>query len=342
MSMKRLLLAVGVTLLLVGCRKSGLAPENQVLKETKLLMGTTVEITVRGEDKALAGKAIGQAFREVEKIDNLMSTFKEDSEISLLNREGDRRPIKVSRDTCRVIRESLRLSALSGGAFDISVAPLLHLWGASRKSKQLPGKEDLKGTLALVNYRNIFINEEEGTVGFRKKGMNIDLGGIAKGYAVDKATERLRQQGIKRAIVNAGGDLYLLGRPFDKDFWVIGLRHPGKKGETLGIVRARNEAIATSGNYENYFSLGGKRYGHLLNPHTGRPVEGMLSVTVLAEDALRADGLATAIFVLGPKKGLELANHIKGVETIIISEDENGGMVISTTEGLKDRLSLNL
>ena len=362
--MKKVLLLIAFSLLLLSCRRSGVAPDNRMLKETKLLMGTTVEITVRGEDKTLAGKAIEQAFREMEKVDDLMSTFKEDSEISLLNREGARKPVKVSRETFRVIRESIRLSEVSNGAFDITVKPLVDLWRSVRKKERLleelkktlspagikdmkafssllPGKEELKKVLALVNYRNILLNEKKGTVRFREAGMEIDLGGIAKGYAVDKAVEKLRQEGVKQAIVNAGGDLYLLGSPPGKSFWNVGINHPFKKGKILGMVRTRNEAIATSGNYERYFTLGGKRYGHILNPHTGMPVEGILSVTVLSEKALTADGLATAIFVLGPKKGLELANRIKGVEAIIVSKDKQGGMIVSVSEGLKSRLSLD-
>ncbi len=343
MSRRKLLPVLGFIslLLLNGCRGAGTPPGNRIFRETKLLMGTTVEITVRGEDKALAGQAVEQAFREIEKVDNLMSTFKADSEISLINREGDRRPIKVSRDTFRVIRESLRLSEQSAGAFDISVAPLITLWRTAKKNKQLPGPGKLKETLALVGYRNIVIDEEKRTVGFRKKGMRINLGGIAKGYAVDRAVAKLRERGIKRAIVNAGGDLYLLGRPPEKDFWTIGLRHPGKKGKILGSIQARDEAIVTSGNYENYFTLDGKRYGHILDPRTGKPVEGILSVTVLAKDAFRADGLATAIFVLGPKKGLDLARRTKGIETIILSGNSTGGMVIANTEGLKGRVFIN-
>ncbi|NOX96688.1 MAG: FAD:protein FMN transferase [Nitrospirae bacterium] len=341
--MKKLLLTIGFGLFLLGgCREVGVSPENRTFTETKLLMGTTVEITIRGENKDLAGKAAEQAFREIEAVDSLMSTFKKDSEISRINREGARQPIKVSRDTFRVVRESIRLSELSGGAFDITVAPLVNLWRSARKNKRLPGQQNLKKALALVGYQNILLDEKNGTVGFRKKGMEIDLGGIAKGYAVDKAVEKLRQEGVKRAIINAGGDLYLLGRPPDKNFWKIGLRNPYKKDEILGTIKARDEAIATSGNYENYFTLGGKRYGHLLDPRTGKPTERVLSVTVLAKDALSADGLATAIFVLGVKKGLGLANRLEDVETIIVSEDDNGKMVVSTTKGLKDRLSLNL
>ena len=172
--------------------------------------------------------------------------------------------------------------------------------------------------------------------------MKITLGGIAKGYAVDQAIAALRQRGIKRAIVDAGGDLYALGRPPKRNFWEIGIQNPRKKGGLMGTIKVRDEAVVTSGQYERFFILGGKRYGQILNPRTGEPVmEGTLSVTVLAKDTMTADGLATAIFVLGPKKGLDLAEHLKGVEAIIVTKGNKGKMVTLTTEGLKGRLTLN-
>ncbi|MCD5401924.1 FAD:protein FMN transferase [candidate division NPL-UPA2 bacterium] len=338
--MKKLLLAIGFGLLLFGCQEAGAAPEHRTLRETRFLLGTTVEITIKGEEEARARQAIHHAFREIEKIHNLMNPFCEDSELSRLNREGAEGPVELGPDTFRVIQKSLRLSELSQGAFDITIAPLLRLWDAARKRGQLPGREELQKTLALVNYQNILFDEEKRTVKFREKGMSLNLGGIAKGYAVDKAVEKLRYWGIERAIVNAGGDIYLLGRPWERDFWVIGLKHPRRRGAILGTIKARDEAMVTSGDYEDYFILDGQRFSHLLDPRKGRPVEGVLSVTVLAENTLKADGLSTAIFVLGPKKGLELANRLAGVETIIVSEDAQGEMVITTTEGLKERFYL--
>ncbi len=340
-AVKKLLLTISLAFFFIaGCRGVGLDPEQRVFRETRFLLGTTVEITIRGEEEVWARKATEQAFREIEKIHNLMNPFQEDSEISRLNREGAQRPIEVGPDTFRVIRKSLRLSELSHGAFDITVAPLLQLWDSVRKRKQLPGQEELQEILVLVNYQNILIDEEKKTVKFREKGMSLNLGGIAKGYAVDKAVEKLRYWGIERAIINAGGDLYLLGRPPERDFWVIGLKHPRRRGAILGTVKARDEAIVTSGDYEDYFILDGQRFSHLLDPRRGKPVEGMLSVTILAENTLKADGLSTAIFVLGPKKGLELANRLIGIEAIIVSEDAQGEMVIATTEGLKERFFL--
>ncbi len=313
-----------------GCQKP-------LIKESRFLLGTTVQITIKGKEEAKAREAIGLAFKEIERIENLMSKYREGSEISILNREGAKRPVKVSEDTLRVIRESIRIGELTDGAFDITISPLMELWGFSEKEGHLPEEEALREALTLVNYGSISLNEEEGTIRFEKEGMEIDLGGAAKGYGVDRAVEVLRENGISQAIVNAGGDLYLLGKP-SGDFWKVGLKHPRKQGEMLGIVKVQDEAVATSGDYENYFILQGKRVCHIIDPASGRPAQGTLSVTVIARESMRADALATALFVLGSEKGLKLASRLEGIEAIIVRDDERGEMAISMTEGLKDRV----
>ena len=316
---------------LAGCQKPP-------VRETKFLLGTTVQITVKGEEKAKAREAIKLAFKELKRIEKLTSKYREGSEISILNREGAKRPVKVSEDTLRVIRESIRIGELTDGAFDITISPLMELWGFSKKEGYRPSEEELREARGLVDYGSISLNGEEGTIKFEKEGMKIDLGGVAKGYGVDRAVEVLRENGISRAIVDAGGDLYLLGKPLEGDFWQVGLKHPRKLGEMLGIVKAADEAVATSGDYENYFILQGKRFCHIIDPATAEPAEGTLSVTVIAREAMRADALATAFFVLGWQRGLKLASRLEGVEAIIVREDDSGEMVISMTDGLKDRV----
>lgn len=320
-------------LFLAGCQKPP-------IRETRLLLGTTVQITVKGKEEAEARKAIELAFKEIERIENLMSKYREGSEISILNREGAKRPVKVSEDTLRVIRESIRVGELTDGAFDITISPLMELWGFSKKEGHLPGEEELREARGLVNYGRISLNEEEGTIRFEKEGMKIDLGGAAKGYGVDRAADVLRENGISRAIVNAGGDMYLLGKPLDRDFWQVGLKHPRREGEILGLIKVRDEAVATSGDYQKYFILQGKRFCHIINPVTGRPVQSTLSVTVIAREAMRADALATALFVLGSERGLKLASCLEGVEAIIVREDDSGEMAISMTDGLRDRVTI--
>lgn len=339
----KLWLIVCCTLLALSCRKQDASTQNHTVEKTDFYLGTVVEITAIGDKKEEIQQAIDRAFREVERIDSLMSCFKEDSEVSFLNREGSSRSVKVSHDTFLVIEESLLLSELSHGAFDITIAPLLCLWNSTGETGQLPGKEELKEAQSLVNYRNILLDEKLLTVRFKKQGTKIDLGGIAKGYAVDKAVGILKRQGINRAIVNAGGDLYLLGRPPRKEYWEIGIKHPREEKALLGIIKASDEAIATSGNYENFFVIEGKRYGHLFSPVKGTPSAEALSVTVLAKSALLADGLATAIFIMGPKAGLKLAESLDGIEAIVVREDKKPGtFAISVTEGIKERLTLNL
>ncbi len=157
---------------------------------------------------------------------------------------------------------------------------------------------------------------------------------------MDRAIGVLRENGISRAIVNAGGDLYFLGKPLERDFWRVGLKHPRKEGEVLGLIKVRDGAVATSGDYQKYFILQGKRFCHIINPATGRPAQSTLSVTVIAREAMRADALATALFVLGSERGLKLASRLEGVETIIVHEDDSGEMAISMTDGLRDRVTI--
>jgi len=301
-------------ILLAGC-----ARETPVIKQSRLLMGTVVEIKVVGKDQAKAKEAINKAFDEIEKVNSLMSTYIEESEVSLLNREGE---AKVSKETLEVIEEALKISSLSQGAFDITVKPLLDLWKKAKNEAKLPLKEELNKTLSLVNFKNIEIRED--TVSFKVPGMKIDLGGIAKGYAVDRAIEALKEAGIENALVNAGGDIYVLGLRSSKKPWKIGIQHPREKNKILAKVKVTNKAVTTSGDYERYFTLDGKRYSHIISPKTGYPAgEVPMSVSIIAQNCALADALATACFVLGPDEGIKLIESLGQVEGMIIGSKMN-------------------
>jgi len=301
-------------ILLTGC-----AREAPVVKQSKLLMGTVVEIKVVGKDQAKAKEAIEEAFGEIEKVNSLMSTYIEESEVSLLNREGMAR---VSGQTLEVIEEALRMSSLSKGAFDITVRPLINLWRKARKEKKLPSREEIEGALSLVGFKGIEI--EEDVVRLKSAGMEIDLGGIAKGYAVDKAIEALKDAGIENALVNAGGDIYALGLRSSKKPWTIGIQHPREKNKILATVKVTNKAVTTSGDYERYFTLDGVRYSHIISPKTGYPVsEVPMSVSIIAQNCTLADALATACFVLGPDEGTKLIESLPQVEGMIIGNKMN-------------------
>jgi len=308
---------ITVLLSMVIIQKYRLKP----LKQTEMIMGTLVEITVIPGNE----KAIREAFEALKKVDLLMSTYKEDSEISILNREGK---AQVSEETLEVIEDAIKFSNLTDGAFDITCRPLINLWKKAKKEEKLPAEMEIEEAISLVGYQRIIL--EGNQIRLEKKGMQIDLGGIAKGYAVDKAIEALKKNGIKRALVNAGGDLYALGIDPQGEKWQIGVQDPREEDKIIDIIKVKDKAVATSGDYRRYFTLEGKRFSHIVNPKTGLTVQDVpMSVTIIGPDATTTDALSTGVFVLGPEEGMKLIESLPEVEGMIISE----GMKKLTSQG---------
>jgi len=296
-------------------------------------MGTVVEITFVGKDEGLIRKAALQAFQEIRRIEQFMSPWIESSDVTRINRSAGKDWVKISYETLEVIRKAQEISELSDGRFDITVGPLTQLWRSARERGIPPSAEELKQRLDLVNFKNLMI-DQEGKVFLKKRGMAIDLGGIAKGYAVDRAFELLRTLGYKNLIVNAGGDLRTGGSKVDQP-WAIGIQDPRSSGKIMAQLSVSDSAIATSGDYEKFFIHRGKRYHHILNPRDGLPAEECQSVTILCQEGRMADALATAVFVLGPEKGYSLCQKLEGVDSLIV--DKEGKITISP--GLKNRIS---
>jgi thiamine biosynthesis lipoprotein len=282
-------------------------------------MGTVIEITLQTDDEERAKKATLQAFQEIKRIEQLMSPWVETNDVSRLNRSAGKEWTKVSPETIDVIQRSQKISGLSEGAFDITIAPLTQLWRKARERGVPPPSEEVKKILDLVNFRNLLIRSG-GKVFLKKKGMAIDLGGIAKGYAVDRAFEVLTSLGYKNLIINAGGDLRTGGLK-NNEPWSIGIQNPRSAEKVMAAISVINSAVATSGDCEKFFFHEGKRYHHILNPKTGFPAEGCQSVTILSKDGTTADGLATAVFVLGPEKGYALCQRLEGVECFIVDKE---------------------
>ena len=276
-------------------------------------MGTFVEM-ISDDPRAAA-----IAFAEIKRLDNLLSKFNPRSEISQLNQQGK---LKVSPDTLEVIKVALEFSKQSEGAFDITVAPLVDIWKPAIKTRMMPKEKIINAAKLLVGSENILIEEKSRTVKFLKKGMQIDLGGIAKGYAVDCAIKKLQQAGIKSCLVNAGGNMYGLGRNGTRP-WKVGIRHPRRPNEMIGFILLEDRAIATSGDYEQYFDSGNRRFSHIIDPKTGYPVNnGVVAVTVISSSATIGDALSTAVFVLGKEKGLRLAERYKNTQAIILTKED--------------------
>ena len=292
--------------------------EIQLFQQTRSIMDTTVTIALYASEENEAEQAIDNAFGEIEKVDSLLSPSKEDNQLNLLNKEAKLQGVDPT--FIYVLERSVYYSELSGGAFDITIQPVLDLW----KSKFSPGGtyepptlEELNETLKLVNYSEIRI--EDGNVTLQP-GMKVAVGGIAKGYAVDMAIESLEADGIENAFVNAGGDGKYIGRKPDGTAWIVGLQNPDKNGEYVTAISAEDVAVATSGNYERYFNESAK-VSHISDPRTGYPSTSLISSTAIAKDAIDADAFATAVFVLGEKEGLEMIETVEGVEGMIITED---------------------
>jgi len=296
-------------------------------------MGTVIEITLIGEDEELTRKAALQAFQEIKRIERLMSPWIESSDVTRVNRSAGKEWVRVSKETMEVIKKAFEVSILSEGGFDISIGPLTEIWRIAREKGIPPSAEDLKEKLNLVNFKNVWVNPEKG-IFLKKRGMAIDLGGIAKGYAVDRAFELLKSIGYKNLIVNAGGDLRVGGSKIDQP-WSIGIRDPRISQKIMAKISLSDTAIATSGDYEKFFMYQGKRYHHIFNPRDGLPADGCQSVTIVCKEEITADALATAVFVLGPEKGYSLCQKLEGVDCLIVDKEGK----VTTSPMLKERIT---
>jgi thiamine biosynthesis lipoprotein len=306
---------------------------SDLFKYHQVAMGTVIEITLIADDEEAANKASLQAFQEIKRIETLMSPWLDSSDVTRINRSAGKERVKVSPETFEVIQKAQEISELSEGGFDITIGPLTELWRKARKKKIPPSIEEVKEKLGLVNFKNIE-TDQEGKVFLKKKDMAIDLGGIAKGYAVDRAFELLKSLGYRNLIINAGGDLRVGGLKNNQP-WSIGIQNPRESQKLLARISVSDMAVATSGDYERFFNYEGKRYHHIFNPKDGFPTEGCQSVTIVTKDCITADGLATAVFVLGAEKGYSLCQKLEGVDCIIV--DKEGKTIFSPS--LKGRIS---
>jgi thiamine biosynthesis lipoprotein len=285
------------------------------------MMGTSVEVILRDADPEASEAAVDKAYAEIKRIEEQLSVWSRESKLSEINLSGGERPVQVPAELFGLIRESIRIARASRGAFDVTVQALGDLWDFHSPLFRLPDPDAVKDRLNLVDYRKIRLDQESSTVFLEKAGMQISLGGIAKGYAVDRAVDVLRRSGVKGGIVSAGGDLLAFGKREDGGAWKVGVRNPRDPSKNICVIPASNLAVATSGDYERYRVAGGRRYHHIIDPRTGYPSRGCMSVTVVAERALEADALATAVFVLGPEEGGALLEKLQDVEGIIVDRD---------------------
>lgn len=297
-------------------------PNTRLVKQSMRLMGNRFEISVVTGNTLQARRAIDLAVQEIQRIENLLTTFKNDSETNRINANAGIVPVHVSSETLALIQRSLKISSLTQGAFDITYGAIdKRLWNFDQTMKALPDAATAKQAIRLINYRNVLVNEKDKTVFLKEKGMRIGFGGIGKGYAAEKAKQLLQKLGIKSGIVNASGDLTVWGTQPDGKPWTIGIAHPDLAGLPFSYLNISDMAIATSGNYEKYIMIGGKKYSHTINPRTGLPVTGIKSVTIICPNAEMADAMATPVTIMGIEAGLHLVNQLTGMGCIIIDDN---------------------
>jgi thiamine biosynthesis lipoprotein len=300
------------------------APDPILVTEERALMGTQVIVKALDTDRKRLDRAVSAAFDEVWRLERLMSNFMPDTELSRINQQAGKAPVRVSQELFDLLKRSLEFSEITGGTFDISFASVGKLWNF--RTGLLPEPADVKAQLPFVDYRKIQLDEKETSVFLPFRQMEIGLGGIGKGYAMDRAMAVLAAHGIHNAIVMAGGDTLIRGKK-GEELWRIGLRDPDKKDGVLAVLPLEDQAISTSGDYERFFIKDGVRYHHILDPRTGYPARLCRSVTVLARDATTSDALTKGVFILGPQHGLELIKRLDGVEAIVV--DDRGKMYLT-------------
>jgi thiamine biosynthesis lipoprotein len=291
----------------------------QVLK----LMGNRFEISVVADDPVWADECIAEAVKEIQRIEKLFTTFNESSQTSLINRNAGITPVKVDQEVFDLIKRSKRISGITQGAFDISYGSIdKRLWNFDTTMTSLPDPRTAKQLVRLINYRNIILDEKKGTVFLKEKGMRIGFGGIGKGYAAEKARSFLKEKGVKSGIVNAAGDLTAWGCQPNGKPWTIGIADPNASRHAFSFLDITNTSIATSGNYEKFIMIGGKKYSHTIDPKTGLPVTGIKSVTIICPNAEIADAMATPVMIMGIKAGLNMINQVRGLACIIIDDND--------------------
>jgi len=296
--------------------------QRQVFKKVMKLMGNRFELGVVAEDETWAEERIMAGVREIQRIERLLTTYDDNSETSLINAHAGLTPVAISRETFDLIDRSIRISYITQGAFDITYGSVdRRLWNFDTTLQQLPDKETARQMVRLINYRNIILDNEKNTVLLKEKGMRIGFGGIGKGYAAERAKIVMQQSGVTSGVVNASGDLAAWGHQPDGNPWTIGIVNPNAAGEIFSWLSVTDMALATSGNYEKYVIIDGKRYSHTINPRTGLPVTGIKSVTILCPNAEIADAMATPVMIMGIEAGLDMINQMKDIEAVLIDDD---------------------
>jgi FAD:protein FMN transferase len=313
------IIVLSLLTLVFGCS------EHRTVQKTETIMGTQVSITVVASDRDQGKAAIEAGMAEVRRFDEMMSLYKDSSEITKINLAAGKRPVRVSPEMIEVVELAAEISRRSGGVFDVTIGPLVVLWQMRLKEGKVPTDDEIAGVRRLVNFRNIVIDKKASTLFLKNRGMIMDLGGM-KGYIADQVAGLLKRRGVRNALIALAGDIWALGHREDGKPWKIGVQHPREKDKTLAILELSDRYICTSGDYERFVIKEKKRYHHIIDPRTGKPSTGVISVTLVGERGALIDPLAKVPFILGAEKGLVLVRKY-GAEAIIVDDQ---GKVTST------------
>lgn len=308
------------------------------VEKAEFLMGTLITVKVFDKNENKGNDAANRAVDRIRDIEALMSMEAEKSDVRNINKNAGIGPVTVSRETFEVIEKGLYYGELSGGLFDITIGPLVNIWGIGTDRAAVPEAEDIKDALELVSYKDVMLNKNTLEVFLKRKGMAIDLGGIAKGYAADEAKKVLVSLGIEHGIINLGGNVLTLGEKYSGGPWKIGIKDPKEpEGGLLGAVEVTDGTVVSSGDYERFFYKDGERYHHIMDPCTGYPRQGNIrGVTVINSFSVDADALSTTVFLMGEEEGMQLIEKLDGVEAVIVTYSNQ----VLTSSGLKGLLKL--
>tara|TARA_R110000850_G_scaffold18580_4_gene56949 strand:- start:83736 stop:84719 length:984 start_codon:yes stop_codon:yes gene_type:complete len=302
-------------------------------KKTASLLGSPFDITVVAKDSVQGNYYANLAIDEVKRIENLISDWIPTSQISSVNTNAGIQPIKVDTEVYDLVERALKISKLTNGAFDISYASMDKIWKFDGSMTKMPTEEEIKKSVSKVGYLNVILNPKDTTIFLKNEGMKLGLGGIGQGFIADKLKALLQSKGCEAGIVNVSGDISTWGKQIDGKPWTIGIINPMNKNKVFATFPLKDTAVETSGSYEKFVTFDGKRYSHIIDPRTGYPASGIVSISVFAQKTEVADAFATGIFVMGVEVGLDFVNQIKGVECIIV--DDKGAIHTSKNIDLK-------
>lgn len=298
------------------------------------IMGSEFQYKLYCNNKPICEKAVRESQERLKQIDSVFSNYREDSILTEVNNNASVSPVKVPAEFIDLAKKSIEFSKLTDGAFDITVGNLYELWKSSSKENLLPGKSQIESALKCTGYKKIEIDSVNNTVAFNSNCLELDFGAIGKGYAVDEVVKIVRSHGIKKGLINFGGNIYALDKQKGEKGWEVGINDPFNLSSVIDFIKLDKLGVATSGDYQKYFLVDGKRYSHIIDPHTGLPVENLSSVTVLADSATKADALSTAFSVMGKNKTKEFGDN-EGVAGVMIIDGDRSNYKVYKSPGFK-------